>query len=139
MKLKCFYLIALSGACLLFPATSYADGLFHFGISFGSPDFRVNFSRTQRSWVPARTVVLTPPRRTLCTSHRIQRVHRTVHRTVHRHHWTSRASRVWVAPTYRTIFSGYDHCGRAIYRKFITRPGYYRTVFTDHCACGASN
>ena len=134
MKLKCFYLLALSGVCLLSPSTTYADGFFRFGLSFGSPDFRVSFSRTRRSRAPARTVVVAPPRRTLCTSHRVQRVHRVAHR----HLWTSRARRIWVPPVYRTVFGGYDHCGRAVYRKILTRAGHYRTAFTDHCSCGAS-
>ena len=134
MKLKCFYLLTLSGVCLLSPSTTYADGFFRFGLSFGSPDFRVSFSRTSRSWAPARTVVVAPPQRTLCTSHRVQRVHRVTHR----HLWTSRANRIWVSPVYRTVFGGYDHCGRAVYRKILTRAGHYRTVFSDHCSCGAS-
>jgi hypothetical protein len=135
MKLKCFYLLALTGACLLFPSMSYADGFFRFGLSFGSPDFRISFSRTRRSSTPPRrTVVVSPPQRTLCTSHRVQRVHRVAHR----HLWAAKPSKVWVPPVYRTVFAGYDHCGRTVYRERLIRPGYYKIVFTDHCSCGAS-
>ena len=137
MKLKCFYLIALGGACLLSPSTSYADGFFQFGLSFGNPDFRISFSRSRRTCAPSRAVVVAPARRTLYAPHtyRAQRVHRTVHR----HLCVSRASRVWVAPVHHTVFAGYNQCGRALYREIITRPGYYRTVFTEHCAGGASH
>ena len=137
MKLKCFYLIALSGACLLSPTTSYADGFFHFGLSFGSPDFRISFLRSRRTCTPSRAVVTAPARRTIYTppAHRAHRVHRAAHR----HFWTSRASRIWVAPVHQTVFAGFDHCRRPVYREIITRPGYYRTVFTEHCACGASH
>ncbi|MCH2581289.1 MAG: hypothetical protein MK133_08850, partial [Planctomycetes bacterium] len=83
------------------------------------------------------TVVVAPPQRTLCTSHRVQRVQRAP-RVVHRHLWTSRASRIWVPPIYRTVFGGYAPCGRAVYRELLTRAGHYRTAFTDHCSCGAS-
>ena len=134
MKLKCFYLLALSGACLLSPSTSHADGRFFFGLSFGNPDFRVSFSSLRTIYTPARTVVVTPRARVICTPHRVQRVHRVLHR----HSWTARSSRVWVAPVHRAVFCGYEPCGRAIYREIIIRPGYYRTVFTDHCTCGAS-
>lgn len=134
MKLKCFYLLALSGACLLSPSTSHADGRLFFGLSFGNPDFRVSFSSHRRTFTPSRPIVVTPRVRTTCTPHRVQRVHRVLHR----HLWTARPSRVWVAPVRRAVFCGYEPCGRAVYREITIRPGYYRTVFTEHCACGSS-
>ena len=136
MKLKCFYLLALSGAALLSPSTSHAGDRFYFGLSFGNPNFRVSLSNHRRVFTPSRPLVMTPRVRTTCAPHRVQRVQR-VHRVLHRHCWTARPSRVWVAPVHRTVFSGYEACGRAIYREIIIRPGYFRTVFTEHCSCGA--
>ncbi|MFP6738898.1 MAG: hypothetical protein VCD34_09175 [Planctomycetota bacterium] len=134
MKLKCFYLLALSGAALLSPSTSHADSRFFFGLSFGNPDFRVSLSNHRRVYTPSRPIVVAPRVRTTCAPHRVQRVHRVLHR----HCWTARPSRVWVAPVHRTVFCGYEPCGRAIYREITIRPGYFRTVFTEHCSCGAS-
>ena len=135
MKLKCFYLLALSAGALLLPSTSHADSRFYFGLSFGSPDFRVSLSRQRIVHTPPRPVVVTPRVRT--TTFAPQRVQR-VHRVLHRHCWTTRPTLVWVAPVYRRVFCGYEPCGRAIWRNTTIRPGYYRTVFTKHCSCGAS-
>jgi hypothetical protein len=49
-------------------------------------------------------------------------------------------TRVWVAPVYETVFSGYDSCGRPIYRRITTCRGYWQNVVTGHrCGvCGIS-
>jgi hypothetical protein len=45
---------------------------------------------------------------------------------------------VWVPPRYENVFSGYDHCGRPIYRTVCVSQGYYRTAVTGYrCSiCG---
>jgi hypothetical protein len=43
--------------------------------------------------------------------------------------------RVWVAPVYETVFSGYDPCGRPIYRRIVTCHGYWQNVVSGY-RCG---
>ena len=40
--------------------------------------------------------------------------------------------RVWVAPVYREVIVGYNHCGHPVYRSICVREGYYRTVSLCH-------
>ena len=59
-------------------------------------------------------------------------------RSVHHHHWVTHYERVWVPPTYRTVFSGYNACGHPIYRNICVRAGYYRQVRRGHRGCRAA-
>jgi hypothetical protein len=43
--------------------------------------------------------------------------------------------RVWVAPVYETVFSGYDPCGRPIYRRIVSCHGYWQNVVSGY-RCG---
>lgn len=58
-------------------------------------------------------------------------------RSVHRHVWRTACERVWVEPIYGREFVGYDHCHRPIYRTYLVREGYFRSVTYHTCGCGA--
>ncbi len=63
--------------------------------------------------------------------------HRPVYeRHCHRHVRRPHYKRVWVAPVYRTVFVGYDDCGRPVYSKIVVRRGYHRRVI-DYYDCGS--
>jgi len=57
--------------------------------------------------------------------HRRYRQHNARRYRHARHYDNHHSSKVWVAPVYDRVFSGYDHCGNPIYRTVVVRPGYY--------------
>jgi len=57
---------------------------------------------------------------------------------VHVHRWSFRAHQTWVEPVYATRLAGYDACGRPIYHRYLVRSGYWRTVYSRVCGCGAT-
>ncbi len=64
------------------------------------------------------------------------------HGAYHRRHRHVRApiyARVWIAPVYHSVFIGYDHYGRARYRRVLVTAGHYRNVLRGYrCStCGA--
>lgn len=58
------------------------------------------------------------------------------HRPVHHHCWRTVCEREWIPPLYQTCFTGYDRCGRPIYRQVLVRAGCWQTVRYRVCDCG---
>ena len=134
MKKALLFTLALGGSLLLVPSTSRAepDLRIDWGIrgrlggisgSFGRGGFGLRGSHHDHGRYRGSSCRSAPVRR--------------VRQTHHRHHWVTHYERVWVAPVYRSIFSGYNSCGHPIYRRVCVRSGYYRQVRRgSRCGCG---
>jgi hypothetical protein len=138
MKKTLLFTLALGGSLLLVPSTSHAEpdlriswgiGGRHGGVSgsFGRGSLRhggFGLRRSHHDYGRYRG----SSRRTVP----VRRVRQT-----HHHHFVAHYERVWVAPVYRSVFSGYNSCGHPIYRNVCVRNGYYRQVRRgSRCGCG---
>ncbi len=117
--------LAIAGTSLLLPSTTEAAPApgfdFDFGIHGRHGGLRIGIGGSRY--------------RSRGCDKRVYRRHH--HRPVHRHHYRAHYERVWVPPVYRSVFVGYDSCGRARYRNVCVRNGYYRRVLRGHrCSCG---
>ena len=137
MKKATLFGLSFAGLMLLFPATSEAHDR-RVGIDFGIRGRIGGINLSLRSGRGGSLQgVARGCRNTLHHSYR-HRLGLPV-RSVHRHHWVTRYERVWVPPVYRTVFAGYDACGRPSYRNLCVRAGYYRQAHRGYrCGCGAS-
>jgi hypothetical protein len=116
MKRKLFVAAIVLTSLFSFSSTALADGprgswSFGFGFGSGGAHFGGGF-RVGRGY------------------HGHGRFHRVCH-----HRPIPIYTRVWVAPVYDTVFSGYDHCGRPIYRRVVTCRGYWQNVVSGY-RCG---
>jgi hypothetical protein len=56
----------------------------------------------------------------------------------HKHAWAKATRKEWVPPEKKRVKVGVDAKGRPIYETQIVKPGYWRTVTFQRCACGAT-
>ena len=59
-------------------------------------------------------------------NHRNDAKHERHHRREFRRHHAPRVQRYWVPARTESVFAGYDHCGKPIYRT-VCVPGYWAT------------
>ena len=139
MKKTAIIFALVVGSSLAFAPSTFAGDSFRFGfgVGFGSHGhgghFQVGVSRHHSSY--GHHV------RSHGRSHVRQRIghgHGSHHYSRHTHHRVPYYGRVWAAPVYRSIFSGYDAYGCRSYRRILVKGGYYhRGIMGYRCSsCG---
>ena len=56
----------------------------------------------------------------------------------HTHTWVKQTKKEWVPPQKQRVQVGVDAKGKPVYETKIVKPGYWRTVVTFRCGCGAT-
>jgi hypothetical protein len=56
----------------------------------------------------------------------------------HTHVWVKQTRKEWVPPVKQTVQVGVDAKGKPVYETKIVKPGYWRTIVSYSCSCGAT-